>query len=149
MIALRCIDKSKTILLWNPIFDPCDPKWPQVDPWPHNIFRGSQSNVYAKVLRSSYLIYSQAAYVTKQGLFSIILPSLIFYFYVFDNTVRYHFQLVVKFVISFLSVGGAFQNGRHFQPKSHVNQPLCKYMVSRCTESDSFELYLTLLIRFK
>ena len=85
----------------------------------------------------------------KTGPTSIILPRLIFDFFVFDNTVRFHFQLVVKFVISFLSVGGAFQNGRHFQPKSHVNQPICKYMVSRCTENDSFELYLTLLIIFK
>ena len=40
MIVLRCIDNLKTILLWKPWFDPYDPKWSQVDRWPHNIGRG-------------------------------------------------------------------------------------------------------------
>ena len=40
MIDLRCIDNLNTILLWKQTFDPCEPKWPQVDRWPHNIEEG-------------------------------------------------------------------------------------------------------------
>ena len=35
-----------------------------------------------------------------------------------------------------------------YNQKCHVNQPICKYVVSRYAKWDSFELYLTLLIRF-
>ena len=40
---------------WKKPFDPCDPKWPQVDLWLHNIGRGSQANVHVWIVWSCYI----------------------------------------------------------------------------------------------
>ena len=59
-ICMSYIDKLRNIeeimhIKWKWPFDSCDPKWPQVDLWPHNIGRGSQANVHVWIVRSCYI----------------------------------------------------------------------------------------------
>ena len=59
-ICMSYIDKLRNIeeimhIKWKWPFDSCDPKWPQVDLWPHNIGRGSQANVHVWIEWSCYI----------------------------------------------------------------------------------------------
>ena len=59
-ICMSYIDKLRNIeeimhIKWKWPFDSCDPKWPQVDLWPHNIGRGSQANVHVWIVWSCYI----------------------------------------------------------------------------------------------
>ena len=59
-ICMSYIDKLRNIeeimhIRWKWPFDSCDPKWPQVDLWPHNIGRGSQANVHVWIVWSCYI----------------------------------------------------------------------------------------------
>ena len=46
-------------------FWPSDPKWPQLDIWPHNIGRGSQADQHVWVLWSFYVTWTSYSILGK------------------------------------------------------------------------------------
>ena len=56
-------------------FDPCDPTWPQVDIWPHNIGRQSQADGHVWVLRSCYTTWTSYRIFSENDLLAALTPK--------------------------------------------------------------------------
>ena len=47
------------------LFDPSDPRWPQINIWPHNIGRGSHVDAHVRVLGSCYVTWTSYSILVK------------------------------------------------------------------------------------
>ena len=56
-------------------FDPCDPKWPQVYIWLHNIGRGSQADAHVLVLWSCYAKWTSNSISSENNLLTPVTPN--------------------------------------------------------------------------
>ena len=56
-------------------FDPSDPKWPQIDTWPHNIGRGSQAGQHAWVLWLYYVTGTNYSIFSENDLLTPVTPN--------------------------------------------------------------------------
>ena len=53
---------------WKSKFDHYDPKWPQVNIWPHNIGRGSQTDEHVWVQLSCYVTWTSYSIFSENNL---------------------------------------------------------------------------------
>ena len=60
---------------WKYKFDHCDPKWPQVNIWPHKIGRGSQTDKHVWVLWSCYVTWTIYSIFSVNGLLTPVTPN--------------------------------------------------------------------------
>ena len=61
---------------WKSKFEHYDPKWPQVDIWPHNIGRWSQADEHVWVLWSCYVTWMSCSIFSENDLFDPSDPKL-------------------------------------------------------------------------
>ena len=60
---------------WKSKFDHYDPKWPQVDIWPHNIGTGSQTDEHEWVLWSCYVTWMSYSIFSANDLLTPVTPN--------------------------------------------------------------------------
>ena len=53
----------------------CDPKWPQIDIWPHNVGRESQADQQVWVLWSCYVTWTSHSILVKNDLLTPVTPN--------------------------------------------------------------------------
>ena len=57
------------------LFNPSDPKWPQIDIWPHNIGRTSQADVHVWVLWPCYTTWTSYSIFSENALLTPVTPN--------------------------------------------------------------------------
>ena len=60
---------------WKSKFEYYDPKWSQVNIWPHNIGRGSQTDEHVLVLWSCYVTWTSYSIFSENDLLTLVTPN--------------------------------------------------------------------------